>query len=44
LDDAQHEFLAYAVCMSVEPSGALTTANKGSLPAKVKKALKKGDR
>jgi hypothetical protein len=35
---------AYAVCMSVEPAGAFTTAKKGLIPASVKKAMKKRDR
>lgn len=30
----------YAICMSVEPAGAFTTAKKGLLPASVKKAIK----
>lgn len=31
----------HALCMSIEPAGAFTTAKKGLIPAKVKKALKK---
>jgi hypothetical protein len=30
----------YSICMSVEPAGAFTTAKKGFLPARVKKAMK----
>ena len=35
---------AYAICMSVEPAGAFTTAKKRLLPASVKKAMKKRNR
>jgi hypothetical protein len=38
------QILAYAVCMTVEPAGTFTTAKKGFLPAKVKKAMKKRGR
>jgi hypothetical protein len=35
---------AYAICMSVEPGGAFTTAKKGKVPASVKKATKNRSR
>jgi hypothetical protein len=35
---------AMALCMTVQPAGAITTAKKGSLPAGVKKAIKKRSR
>jgi hypothetical protein len=35
---------AFALCLSVDPSGAITTAKKGLLPASVKKATKKRGR
>jgi hypothetical protein len=35
---------AWALCMSVEPSGAISTAKKGIQPASVKKAVRKRGR
>jgi hypothetical protein len=40
---SSHTFNAYAICMSIEPAGALTTARKGGLlPAKLDKRTKPG--
>jgi hypothetical protein len=33
---------AVAVCVSIEPAGALTVASKGVAPAKLKKQTKRG--
>jgi hypothetical protein len=35
------DLYAYLVCMGFEPTGAITIAKKGVLPAWVKKAMKK---
>ena len=34
------DIYAYAMCMKVEPAGALTVAKKGVVPASLKKAMK----
>jgi hypothetical protein len=36
--------IPYAICMSVEPAGAFTTAKKGKVLASVSKAMKKRGR
>ena len=36
-DSVANTLSVYAVCMSVEPSGAVTVANKGVQPAKLRK-------
>ena len=38
------DLYAYAICMKVEPEGALTVAKKGAVPASLKKAMKNRDR
>jgi len=41
---ASAELIPFAICMSTNPSSAIVTAQKGLLPASVKKAMKKRDK